>query len=168
MWVNCAQPVASLVLLTDLCTEIGDKVNYQVLQKLKEILVEDEGVRLYPYLDTVGKLTIGVGHNLTDLGLSQDAVNFIFAEDIQRLLSSELGNKRWFKDLSDNRKVVVLSMCFNLGISGFLKFKKTIQYLRAKDYIAASKEMLDSKWARQVPVRAKKMSAIMKTDKLGG
>ena len=54
-------------------------------------------------------------------------------------------------------------MCYQLGLGGFSKFKKTISYLEKENYLEASKEMLDSKWAKQTPNRAKKLSEIVKS-----
>ena len=59
-------------------------------------------------------------------------------------------------------KDVIVEMCYQMGVSGFSKFKKTIDHLMRKDYKAASEEMLDSRWAKQTPNRAKKLSDYVK------
>ena len=63
----------------------------------------------------------------------------------------------------DSVKEVVVEMCYQLGLAGFSKFKMTISYLEKENYIEASKEMLDSKWAKQTPNRAKKLSKIVES-----
>ena len=58
-------------------------------------------------------------------------------------------------------KDVLYEMCYQMGVSGVSKFKKTLLYLENKEFRMASKEMLDSRWARQTPNRAKKLSNII-------
>ena len=70
-----------------------------------------------------------------------------------------------WRDLSETRQMVVLNMCFNMGTFGFLNFKRTIGYLREKQYSKASTEMLRSQWAEQVGDRAKRLSQAMRDDK---
>jgi len=61
------------------------------------------------------------------------------------------------------RQRVLLDMAFNLGISGLLKFKRTLKAIRAKQYEKAAEMMLDSRWATQVGQRAKRLSKMMAT-----
>ena len=68
----------------------------------------------------------------------------------------------WWRSADDNVRDVVVEMCYQLGVSGFSKFKKTIDHLENKRYGKASAEMLDSKWARQTPNRALELSNIIK------
>ena len=65
----------------------------------------------------------------------------------------------WFEDIDVKAKGVVVEMCYQLGLRGFSKFKKTIYYLETEQYEEASIEMLDSLWAKQTPNRAKELSA---------
>ena len=67
----------------------------------------------------------------------------------------------WFNTAPDIIKEVVVEMCYQLGLGGFSKFKKTIFYLEKENYLEASKEMLDSKWSKQTPNSAKKLSDIV-------
>ena len=66
------------------------------------------------------------------------------------------------EDLHVEAQEVVYEMCYQLGLAGFSKFKKTIQFLRLGNYEACSLEMLDSRWARQTPNRAKRLSNVIK------
>jgi lysozyme len=70
----------------------------------------------------------------------------------------------WFEDLSDVRQRVVVNMIFNMGLTKFRGFKETIKHIAAGEYSEAAKEMLDSKWARQVGLRAVRLSQMMRTN----
>lgn len=119
-----------------------------------------ESVRRFPYEDSVGKVTIGVGRNLDDVGLSDDEVNFLHTNDLTRVWD-EASSLSWFPGLDDVRKLIVLDMIFNMGLSRFLGFVNTIDALIHKDYMTAAREMIDSKWYRQTGRRAKRLTAAM-------
>lgn len=132
---------------------------------LKQMLVLDEANKQFPYRDSVGKLTIGVGRNLSDKGLSQDEIQLLLHNDI-REVENELENLAWFPMLDDVRKLVIADMAFNLGLPRLLGFKKTIRAIRTAHFKAAADEMLDSKWARQVGKRAERLAFMMRTGEL--
>lgn len=132
---------------------------------LTELLIRDEGLRLKPYKDTVGKTTIGIGRNLDDVGISQDEAEYLLASDIAKAEAEAL-KYPWFIDLSAARQKVVLSMIFNLGPKGFAGFKNTITDIAAGDYGSAASRMLQSKWATQVGNRAVRLAQAMRTDVL--
>lgn len=130
-------------------------------QQLRAILIEDEDLRLHPYVDTVGKITIGVGRNLNDRGITNAEALYLLENDIQ-YFQEKLKEYPWFDSLNDPRKIVLISMCFNLGLKGLLSFKKMIAALKAKDYEKAYREMLDSKWAIQVGDREIRLAKMMR------
>jgi lysozyme len=127
---------------------------------LRDDLIRHEALRLRPYEDSEGILTIGVGRNLEDVGLSEEEVLFMLNNDIERVLA-ECQHFSWFSGLSQERKDVIANMVFNLGLKRFKKFKKTIAFLASGEFDAAAVEMLDSKWARQVKHRAVELSRRM-------
>ena len=120
-----------------------------------------EGVEKHPYTDTVGKTTIGVGRNLTDRGISDATIEQMLIEDIE-LVQDELDKHYpdWCK-LSEQRQMVLIDMCFNMGLPRLTTFKKFWAALKAARYAEASKEMLNSKWANQVGQRALTLSKMM-------
>ncbi len=128
---------------------------------IKEQLIKHEGLRLDIYDDSVGKATVGVGRNIEDKGISRDEAMLMLDNDIQEV-EEQVNHFRWFGTLSDVRRRVIIDMVFNLGITRFRKFKKTIAHIAAGDYEGASVEMLDSKWAKQVGIRAETLSKMMK------
>jgi lysozyme len=129
---------------------------------LKLDLMRDEGVRLRPYTDTVGKLTIGCGRNLSDRGISHDEAQFLLENDMD-LAIHECLTFPWFADLDGVRQRVVANMCFNLGLSRLRGFKNTLRYIERGEFVLAAANMLKSKWARQVGQRAIRLSRMMET-----
>lgn len=123
-------------------------------------LVRDEGLRLKPYTDSVGKLSIGVGRNLDDNGITEAEAFRMLRTDVLTA-ESEVSALKCYRALNDARKAVLVNMVFNLGISRFLGFQKMIAAMNAGDFERAAAEMLDSKWAAQVHDRARRLSEQM-------
>lgn len=133
------------------------------MDKLKALLKRHEGWRNHPYEDTTGVLSIGVGRNLDDRGLSDEEVTFLLYNDIYLSQSELMQTFDWFEFLNEARQDAIISMHFNLGLTRLLKFKKTLAALSDGDFLTASEEMLDSKWADQVGQRAIELSAMVRT-----
>ena len=131
-------------------------------EKLINLLKKHEGIRLKPYLDTVGRLTIGVGRNLDDVGISKDEAEMMLSNDIDRCIHDLDHHLPWWIDLDETRQMVLIDMCFNLGISRLLGFENTLKSIKSGEYEIASQQMLQSKWAGQVGNRAKELSQMMK------
>lgn len=130
--------------------------------KLATLLVQDEGKKLKPYQDTVGKWTVGIGHNLSDKGISEEVCLLILDNDISEVEQQFENNFPSWEQLSDARKLVILSMIFNLGLTRFLGFKRVIDAVNRGDFATASLEMLDSTWAKQVGDRATRLAKMMR------
>ena len=135
------------------------------MTRLHEMLIRHEGLRLKPYRDTVGKLTIGIGRNLDDVGITREEAMMLLNHDITKVQREVQNAFPWFSDLNRVRKNVVLNMVFNLGLPRFRQFKKAIAAIRAKRWDEAAKQMLDSRWARQVGRRARELASMMKSGK---
>ncbi len=129
--------------------------------QLRMIVKRDEGLRLKPYTDSVNRLSIGYGRNLTDVGISQSEANELLENDLMRAIMDLQKAFQFVLELDGPRQVVLASMAFNLGIGGLAKFSKMWAAIRAKDYAAASVAMLDSHWAEQVGHRAERLAAMM-------
>lgn len=124
-----------------------------------------EGRRPMPYQDSVGILTIGVGRNLEANGLSEDEIDYLLSNDLRKA-EAEANKYPWYEGLNTPRQMVVIDMIFNLGPAGFAKFQRTQASIARGDYAVAAKEMLESKWARQVGNRATRLAKIMETGSL--
>ncbi|MDP2172765.1 MAG: hypothetical protein Q8J62_03235 [Candidatus Cloacimonadaceae bacterium] len=93
----------------------------KLLERIKEQLLRHEGLRLKPYRCTAGKLTIGIGRNLKDCGISQTEAYVLLENDIQNCEKQILDEiPEIYNALDEVRKSVLLNMCFNLGIGGLL------------------------------------------------
>ncbi len=129
----------------------------------KNQLIKHEGLVLNPYKCTSGALTIGVGRNLDARGISKAEAMYMLDNDLKECINQlQTHLSDIYVTLNETRRLVLVNMCFNLGIFGLLQFRKTIAFLRAKDYESASKEMLNSKWATQVGNRAKELAEMMR------
>jgi lysozyme len=122
--------------------------------RIQEQLIRDEGLRLKPYTDTVGKLTIGVGRNLNDFGITQSEALYLLNNDIDRTDLDLRARLPWYELLDDARQASMLNMGFNMGITRFMKFKNALARAAERDFDGASVEFLDSIWAEQVGDRA--------------
>lgn len=131
------------------------------IDALKKQLILHEGLKLTPYRCTADKLTIGVGRNLDDVGITQEEAEFLLDNDILRCCDDLDRNMSWWRDLSEVRQRVLIDMVFNLGISRFMKFQNMIDALANSNYKGAAEEMLDSRWADQVGQRAMRLANAM-------
>jgi len=131
------------------------------LDRLKEMLVKHEGLRLTVYRDSIGLPTIGVGRNLQDRGISEPEAMILLANDITNVLADLDRALPWWRQLSENRQLVLADMCFNLGISRLMGFKNALQAAQEGRWSDAAHEMLDSRWAAQVGSRAVELADMM-------
>lgn len=128
---------------------------------LRTELMRDEGVKLKPYRDTVGKLSIGVGRNLDDVGISATEAEFMLSYDIERTIKALDAALPWWRSLDATRQRVLANMAFNMGVAGLLGFKNTLAAVQSGRYEDAAAGMLASKWAGQVGERAKRLAYLM-------
>jgi lysozyme len=133
------------------------------LTLLRAELARDECVRLKPYLDSVGKLTIGTGRNLDDVGIREDENDYLLTNDIIQIEQDLDRYLPWWKNLDPVRQRVIANMCFNLGIGRLLGFKNTLPAIQNGRYEVAAQGMLHSLWARQVKQRAVRLADMMQT-----
>lgn len=131
------------------------------MQRLQEVLVKHEGYRRHPYRDSVGVLTVGIGRNLESKGLSRGEALLLLQNDMTEAYNAALREFPWFLGLTQNRKIVVLSMIFNLGLDGFRSFKRMIAAIEDENWTLASAEALDSTWRHQVGQRALDLAEMM-------
>ncbi len=133
-------------------------MNYE---KLKAQLTIDEDRRKRIYVDTVGKVSGGIGRNLTDRGFSDDEIDLMFRNDILIVEHDLDFHLPWWRKMNDARQNVIMNMCFNLGIARLKGFKNTLRDMEAGNYAAAAEGMKASLWARQVGDRAQRLAAVM-------
>jgi len=155
-------------------------------------LIEDEGLKLFPYKCSAGYLTIGVGRNLitnwfsnkeldelgftdknlvpTDIisklkqtGITKDQAIYLLNNDIDVVIKQLTTSLQWFNSALDIVQQVLANMCFNLGVGTLLTFKNTLKLIKDGKYDEASVEMLKSKWHNDVGQRAERLSEKLKS-----
>ena len=140
------------------------------MDRLKDSVKQHEGYRNKVYLDTLGKRTVGVGHLCVedfwedDKEYSEKFLLEILEKDLGQAIigARELMMENDCIDINEKAEEILIEMVFQLGKTGVSKFRKMWDALSEKNYIGASFEMLDSRWAKQTPNRAKDMAQIMK------
>lgn len=135
---------------------------------LEDLLVREEGLRLYAYQDSLGYWTIGYGTLIDKRGsvFSEAAARFLLNEEIAAKKAEVLSAIPWIKSLSETRQTVLFAMAYQLGTAGLLAFRKTLAAVKAGDYSAAARGMRGSKWADQTPGRVERMAKAMETGEL--
>lgn len=128
---------------------------------LRSEIVRDEGVRLFPYRDTAGNITIGIGRNLSSVGVSSAEVQAMWLADVDRATAGLDRALPWWRTLSEDRQRVLVNMAFNMGVPKLLTFKRMLAAVKDGQYQAAADEMLDSEWSKQVVGRATRLAKIM-------
>ena len=144
-------------------------------------LEEHEGFRSKVYKCTAGHDTIGIGLNLdaNPLKLSANEIKSLYDAGIThekavyylKLVCNQIENRLtkeldWYDKLDSNTKYVLIDASYQMGVSGLLAFKDTLKLIKEGKYNEAAKEMLRSRWAKQVPNRAKSVTDILKTGKI--
>lgn len=121
-----------------------------------------EGYSDEPYKCPADKWTIGYGYNYEDRGFAAQYITEIikngFTEGLADILVKQdvlncyeacEKNIKGFNDLDNNRRAVIVDMCYQLGLSGLLQFRKMLNAIAVHDYETASEEMQDSRWYKQ-------------------
>ena len=145
-------------------------------------LIEHEGMVLHVYKDSLGIDTIGIGRNLEDRGITKDELDYMDYPSIEYVYSDGIceGDAKYLanndievveeelckahpcvEELDAVRQLVLMDMAFNMGVPRLKKFVKMWKAIHEKQFDVAAKEMLDSRWARQVKGRAIKLSNAM-------
>ena len=124
------------------------------MTKLAEQLRRHEGLRLKPYKCPSGKLTIGYGRNLVDRGISKQEAEMLLINEIKDIKARLTLVLKWFSDLDPIRQDCLVNMAYNMGVSGLLRWKKTLEDIKERRYKDASQKMRESLWAGQVGKRA--------------
>lgn len=122
----------------------------------KVMLVRNEGLRLKPYKDTAGNITIGVGRNLDEVGVTRREALMLLDNDLDTAISGvkAIFGEPFYEEINDVRRLALIDLVFNLGRGGLLSFHYTVRAILKKDWALASENLLASKYAKQVGSRA--------------
>lgn len=133
------------------------------MNQLIEQLKRHEGIRLKPYKCTSNKLSIGIGRNLEDIGITEKEAEMLLLNDIEEAKRQLLHHMPWTQQLDEVRFSALLNFVFNVGIGTALKFVNAMAQLKDENYATAAEELLDSRWAKQVGNRAKEVAEQLRT-----
>ncbi len=133
------------------------------MTELIEQLKRHEGIKLTPYKCTSDKLTIGVGRNLEDVGISEEEAEILLQNDIQRAVGQLKERFPWTLELDEVRFAALINFTFNVGIGTVSKFVNAMALLKGKKYDMAADEFLKSRWAEQVGQRAVEVTEQIRT-----
>ena len=134
----------------------------ETLAALMADLRRDEGLRLKPYVDTTGHISIGYGRNLTDIGITRQEAEAMLREDTLRHVMELEALLPWVKQLDPVRQRAMGNMAFNLGLPALLKFRTFLGHMERGEYAAAAVAALNSRWSAQVGVRADRIAGMLR------
>ena len=134
------------------------------LVALRTQLQIEEGTRLMPYADRGGKITIGTGRNLTDRGITIDESDLMLTNDILAAAQGLARRLPWFVALDSVRRIALVDLAFNMGLTGLCGFHVMLDALKQGDWPGAAAALLESAWATQVqPSRRDRIVAMLRT-----
>ena len=135
------------------------------MSDLIKMLKRHEGVKTHCYKDHLGLETIGVGRCVAEgsLGLSDDEVEYLLANDIARCREELTDSYFWFPALNDERQAACINLIFNLGATRLRGFVKSLDAMANEKFDLAADEFMNSKWANQVGNRAIEVTDMIRT-----
>ena len=142
------------------CNNNYSNMKYAV-DSLEDQLIDHEGLELKPYHCTADKLTIGVGRNIQDRGITEDEARYLLKNDIKIVEDELLTRQPVVAGLDSVRQRVLVDMGFNLGLPILMKFQNMWTAIEDEDYHEAARQMMDSRWASQVGRRAERLAQAM-------
>lgn len=131
-----------------------DGYNQIFLDQIVMMLRKHEGLRLYPYNCSEGKLTLGIGRNLDDRGITEEEALYLLNNDIEAVQKDLTNSWGVWRTFPEKARMVCIDMAFQMGIVGFMRFRETRKLMELGKWLEASEEVLRSKYAIQTPNRA--------------
>lgn len=136
-----------------------------------ELIAREEGFSAMPYICTEGYPTVGYGQRIGPQGVDVSLYEFELPEPVARQWLSEnirqleniLSRYSWYQQCNTDRASVLVSMAYQLGLSGLLRFRKMLAAIEDNDWEEAAREALDSRWAKQTPRRARHHAEVLRT-----
>lgn len=133
-------------------------------KKLESDLERDEGRVRLPYEDSVGKVSIGVGRNLDDRGLSDEEIDFLLKNDIDRVIKELDAFIPWWREQPEGVQRALANLNFNLGLDKFRKFKATLKLIEHRQYKAAAANFrTNRRYFTQVGARAERLAKLIES-----
>ena len=127
----------------------------ELLNQIRDHVKEYEGYSQLVYECTAGYATIGYGRNLEQRRITKEESEYLLANDLQQCIKELKGIINRFDELPNKAQLVLVDMCYNLGLSKLLNFENMLDAIDARDWEKAAEELLNSRYARQVKRRAR-------------
>ena len=140
-------------------------MNTDMRAKLRALLLIHEGYKLKPYPDTAGKITNGIGRNLTDRGLLPVEVDLCFANDTDYFYNALCDTYSWYPSLDEARQIAMVDLAY-MGMKRLSGFTEMLGAMALKNYNTAADELLNSDYAVEVGQRAQDLAVIIRTGTL--
>ena len=147
-------------------------MNTDTFNEMIEEIKADEGVVNEVYLDHLGLLTVGVGHLIREddpenglavgTKIDSERVHELFESDLYTCVAETKLLYPQFEELPAEAQKILCNMMFNMGRPRLSRFHKMKKAVDSNDWTEAANQMLDSKWAKQVPNRANRLIERMK------
>jgi lysozyme len=125
---------------------------------IKEMLIKNEGLVLQPYRCKNNFLSLGVGRNLDANGISEDEAMYLLENDIKRVVANLDKNWKVWRSFEPLAQEVCIDCTFQMGITGFMQFRRTRALMEMGAWLEASEEILRSKYHEQTPARCARNS----------
>lgn len=145
-----------------------------------ELLEFEEGYRAKPYYCSEQYPTIGIGQKIGPKNASLEWYQFTVPREvalewldqgvaeIDHKLLNDIKFIAAYNNCNEDRKAILISMCYQMGVHGAGKFRKMLAAMQAENWQEAAKQALDSKWARQTPKRASRHAKVIETGTMEG
>jgi len=137
-------------------------------ETIQDQLLRHEGLRRFPYKDSAGKWTIGVGRNLDEVGITKNEALYLLDNDLGRVRAELDQALPWWRELDLIRQQVMIDLGFNLGVltppetAKLLTFTHTLDLIKSGRYAAAAENLTKTKWHSDVGVRALELEAMLR------
>lgn len=126
--------------------------SYDAAQLLSDLTL-DEGREAFPYKDTRGLITIGIGRNLSSNGLSAAEIDLLYKNDVTAVVIGLDSRLPWWRTLPPGEQGIIINLGFNLGITKLLTFGTFLGLMRAGRFVAAAADLATTAWYKQVGLR---------------
>ena len=133
------------------------------MEDLLKRIKHHEGFRKSVYQCTEGYDTIGYGFAIKDLEMDEDIAEEILIRKVEKLIKRVRARFDWLDSVPREVQGVLVEMSYQMGLSGVSKFKKALHAMQMFQWKLAATELLDSRWAKQTPNRAKELSNIIRS-----
>ena len=134
-----------------------------------KMMIRDEGEKYQVYQDDRGNQTIGIGYNLSSRGISKNISRQLFKECANEIITdlNLIFIDQSFFAFPENIQMVLFNMRFQMGYTGFRRFKKMIQNVKIYNWNGMIKEMIDSQWYKNYTTRAERLIKMVENEMRG-